>query len=298
MTKYPFYEMALSQETFSFPIVIGKATRQQNDVPPHHHKFYEISFYAEGNACDVVNGRIIHASRGTLICKPPHSIHETRLEKGQYYTKFNLMFDLDIVLESELEAGLKRFFYFAGYENLNVFEYDEEQTNMLERLINEIHKDFESNYSFKQSYIRCKLIEILVQISRLQDRIEGEVSPNESDGATSLNYNSKIIQVIQYINSKFLMDMSLGELSKKFSVSIPYLSKMIKKITGMTFTDYLHELRIEMACSLLVSTRMNILEVSEESGYSSYKTFSRVFLKKKGVSPSTYRKGINNEITK
>ncbi|MBP1992506.1 AraC family transcriptional regulator [Paenibacillus eucommiae] len=289
MTKYPTIDSELTQETFSFPFVIGITARQW--VEPHHHQFYEISFYAQGSALDLVNGQMIKSSRGTVVCKLPHRIHETKLVKGQTYTKFNLMFDMDILLESEIDAGLKHFFYFsADNEKSPFFQLDNEQTVLMERLFHEIFKDFKADDPFRHSYIRSKLIEILVQISRSQGRIENTApveAPADSTN-TGLN-NNKISLVLQFINRHFLTEVSLGSLSQKFNVSTPYLSKMIKKVTGMNFTDYLHELRIEMACSLLISTRMNILNVSEEAGYSSFKTFSRVFLKKKGVSPSKYR---------
>ncbi|MCQ6558519.1 AraC family transcriptional regulator [Paenibacillus mendelii] len=291
MTKYPTNEISLTQETVPFPIVMHLTTGQLTAVLPHHHQFYEISFYVQGSALDVVDGQIIKASRGTVICKLPHRIHETRIVERQPYTKFSLMFDMDILLESGMEYELKRYFYFgSGREQHTSFQLNKTETDLVERLFHEILKDFESDRLFRHAYIRSKLVEILIELARSQGRDRGKDSRAEP-----LNYSnigllgSKITQVLHYINSHFLMDMSLGGLSQQFDVSTPYLSKMIKKITGMTFTDYLHELRIEMACSLLVSTRMNILEVSGEAGYSSFKTFSRVFLRKKGMSPSKYR---------
>lgn len=303
MTKYPTNELDLSQENLSFPIVIGKTTRQQIWVPPHHHQFYEISFYIQGSAFDLVNGRLIKASRGTVICKLPHHIHETRLEKGQFYTKFNLMFDLDILLGSDLELGLKRYYYFAS-ANANkqhIFRLDEERTVLMERLFDEMLKEFESSHRFRQSYIRAKLVEILVQISRSEDPIGADELATGAGAAQSPQagqHGSKLTQVLQHINAHFLTDLSLGGVAKSFSISTPYLSKMIKQLTGMNFTDYVHELRIEMACSLLASSRMSILDVAVESGYSSFKTFSRVFLRKKGITPSAYRKGLNIETKK
>lgn len=289
MTKYPTNDSNLTQETFSFPIVIGITTGWW--IQPHHHQFYEISFYVQGSAVDLVNNQRFDASRGTVVCKQPHRIHETRLIKGHTYIKFNLMFDMDIMLESEMDAGLKQFFYFnSDHEGSPFFQLKEEQTVLLERLFREIHKDYEADHPFRPSYIRSKLIEILVQISRSGDQVRGADSITAgSDLVNPGPSNSKISQVLSHINNHFLTEMTLGELAQKFDASTPYLSKMIKQITGLNYTDYLHELRIEMACSLLVSTRMNILDVAGESGYSSFKTFSRVFLRKKGITPTKYR---------
>ncbi|UVI31927.1 AraC family transcriptional regulator [Paenibacillus spongiae] len=296
MTRYPTNETSLTQETVPFPIVIHKSTMQQA-VLPHHHQFYELSFYVEGSALDVVNGQLIRSSRGTVVCKLPHRIHETRIMEGRPYTKFSLMFDMDILLESGIEYALKRYFYNdPGSRHPAFIQLSDTESGLMERLFDELFDEYQSDRLFRQAYIRSKLVEILIGIARSQGGVRGldargvPVKPPVpvSTPNTAMQGN-KITQVLQYINSHFLTDMSLGSLSEQFDASTPYLSKMIKKITGMTFTEYLHELRMEMACSLLISTRMSILDVSGESGYSSFKTFSRVFLRKKGMPPSKYR---------
>lgn len=291
MTKYPTNDLSLTRDTYPFPIIISMRTRHHALVPPHHHQFYEISFYIEGHALDFVSGRRVTASRGTIVCKSPHRIHETRVVKGFHYIKFNLMFDLDILFESNLEVDLKHFFYFSQDNETQMFlQLDEQQTIRMERLFREIHHDYEANGLFRQLYIRAKLIEILVQIARSQDQAHAMDTNMHSRDLPKINRSeSKATQIVIYINSHFLLELSLGHLSEKFVVSTPYISKMIKKITGMNFVDYVNELRIQQACSLLVCTQMNILEISEESGYNSFKTFSRAFLKKKGMPPSKYR---------
>ncbi|MFD0713451.1 AraC family transcriptional regulator [Paenibacillus sp. GCM10027626] len=301
MSKYPIIDSTLSQETFTFPIVIGLTAVQQEVVLPHHHQFYEISIYIEGAALDVVNGEEISSVRGTVICKLPHRIHGTRPIAPAGYKKYNLMFDMDILLAADMDRELKRLFHFSSNSSkLPFFQLKEEQMQLLERLCIDIHREYLSEQPFKQSYIRSKLIEILIVISRsenlsaesanrtaLSEPAPSDRSPSAAAGASP--GSKKINQALQYIHSHYLMDLSLEGLAAELYVSAPYLSRMIKQSTGKSFTDYVHDLRIEMSCSLLVSTSMSILDVSIEAGYSSFKTFSRVFLKKKGMSSSKYR---------
>jgi|GEM_PF-2732812 len=287
MTQYPIHDHTLSRGTFAFPFVTH--TTITTWIRPHYHQFYEISLYVQGNAVDLVNGQTFKTSRGSLVCKSPYSIHETRLASGQPYTKHNLMFDLDILLETDSDSGLRQFFSFHPEHIRSPFlRLTEERLILLERLFHEIFNDYKEENPFKPSYIRSKLIEILVQIARSQEQVG--VHPAVGDSRDQSRGSAIMTQVLQHINNHYLTEMSLSDLSRMFDISTPYLSKMIKKMTNMTFTDYLHALRIEMACSLLVSTRMNILDIAVESGYSSFKTFSRVFLQKKGMSPSKYRR--------
>jgi len=287
MTQYPIHEHTLSRGTFAFPFVTH--TTITTWIKPHYHQFYEISLYAQGNAADLVNGQTFNTSRGSLVYKPPYSIHETRLVSGQPYTKHNLMFDLDILLEADNDSGLRQFFSFHPERERSPFcQLAGERLVLLERLFHEISIDYKEENPFKTSYIRSKLIEILVQIARSHGQVG--MHPAVDDPRDQGRGSTIMSRVLQHINNHYLTEMSLSDLSRMFDVSTPYLSKMIKKMTNMTFTDYLHALRMEMACSLLVSTRMSILDIAVESGYSSFKTFSRVFLQKKGMSPSKYRR--------
>ncbi|MNY78797.1 TCP pilus virulence regulatory protein [compost metagenome] len=58
---------------------------------------------------------------------------------------------------------------------------------------------------------------------------------------------------------------------------------------GIHFVDFLHELRIRHACSLLLSSELPIAQVGYESGFSSYPTFARTFQRIKGMTPRQYR---------
>ncbi|WP_100406300.1 helix-turn-helix domain-containing protein [Bacillus solitudinis] len=103
-----------------------------------------------------------------------------------------------------------------------------------------------------------------------------------------------IWDIIQYIHLHYHEELSLPFLSEKFSMSISSLSDLFKNQIGQTFVDFLHDLRIRHACGLLVSTDLNISEIALESGFGSYKTFSRVFRSIKNASPTEYRRSSNH----
>ena len=73
-------------------------------------------------------------------------------------------------------------------------------------------------------------------------------------------------------------------------MSIGHLSTLIKKETGMSFTEYITEKRMEDAKKLLLKEELSIEEVAEKVGYHDYFYFTKAFKKYAGVSPSIYRK--------
>lgn len=99
-----------------------------------------------------------------------------------------------------------------------------------------------------------------------------------------------IDRVINDIRNHYTEDIQLTTLATKYSVSIARLSTDIKKKIGMTFSDYITQLRIQRAKELLSDESMSVGEIAEIVGYNDYFYFIKVFKKVQGISPSKYRK--------
>jgi two-component system response regulator YesN len=85
--------------------------------------------------------------------------------------------------------------------------------------------------------------------------------------------------------------LTLQEVADQVRVSPTYLSKLLKKEIGVSFIDYLTEVRINHAVLLMNDTSYKVYEIAEKVGYNSQHYFSNAFKKKTGVSPNSYRKG-------
>ncbi|HEY0826496.1 MAG TPA: helix-turn-helix transcriptional regulator, partial [Bacilli bacterium] len=107
--------------------------------------------------------------------------------------------------------------------------------------------------------------------------------------ATDYRTKKLIWNVIQYVNTHYIDDLSLETLSQQFYASVSAISLAFKEVVGTTFLHYLHNLRIRRATGLLLNTNMSILDVALETGFQSFRTFSRVFVKTKGITPREYR---------
>ena len=112
---------------------------------------------------------------------------------------------------------------------------------------------------------------------------------------TSFNHNivlSNELDYISFIKKNFNnSNLTLNYLSIYFQTNPSKLSKEIKEITSMNFTDYLNSLRITYAKKLLLSNiDYTIYEISELCGYSSQHYFSRCFKNYTGTSPLNFKK--------
>lgn len=90
------------------------------------------------------------------------------------------------------------------------------------------------------------------------------------------------------IERDFADRISLNSIAQELAVSKEHLSRIFKKKFSVTVTEYVHQVRIEKARSLIRSGSAGLKQVCYETGYQSYNDFYRNFRKVTGVSPKDF----------
>ena len=78
-------------------------------------------------------------------------------------------------------------------------------------------------------------------------------------------------------------------------MSISWFIRNFKEYTEATPTQYIQSLRISNAQTLLETTNYNVSEIAQILGYDDPFYFSRVFKKQSGLSPSEFRKQLQQD---
>ena len=97
-------------------------------------------------------------------------------------------------------------------------------------------------------------------------------------------------QIIEYLLDNIEQDINLEECARHFNYNSNYLSRWFKKKTGMTYTDFITNKKMERCKTLLAETDISVNELAERFGYSSPQNFIRVFKKYTLLTPGQYRK--------
>ncbi|MGB8001412.1 MAG: response regulator [Anaerobacillus sp.] len=105
----------------------------------------------------------------------------------------------------------------------------------------------------------------------------------------SLHGGDRLEQVKKYIRAHFHEQLTLEEAAEYVALSPYYVSKLFKEKSGMTFIDYVTEVRIEAAKREMLDPSKSLKEICFTVGYKDPNYFSRVFKRKAGLSPSQYR---------
>ncbi|MGL4606600.1 MAG: helix-turn-helix domain-containing protein [Eubacteriaceae bacterium] len=98
-----------------------------------------------------------------------------------------------------------------------------------------------------------------------------------------------INQAIEHTRTNYMNKITLQKMSDYLHVSDSYLSKLFKEETGISFTQYLNEIRINRSKDLLQNTKMTIVDIALYVGYEDQSYFTKVFKKITGVTPKKYQ---------
>jgi AraC family transcriptional regulator len=99
----------------------------------------------------------------------------------------------------------------------------------------------------------------------------------------------KLRRVVEEMNAQLADDFSLTRLARSAELSEYHFSRMFKRATGLSPSQYFIGLRMARARQLLIETQRSVIDIGLEVGYSSPSHFSQVFRREVGVTPSAYR---------
>jgi hypothetical protein len=131
------------------------------------------------------------------------------------------------------------------------------------------------------------LISILDQLSKKQNRL---IAPNTFHNVVSKKSEVRINKVCLFIQNNFQNKIYLKEIADLIYLTESNFCKFFKRATGKTYSDYLNEIRINEASRLLIQTDKTVSQIAFNCGFETLSYFNRVFLNKKGMTPSIYRK--------
>ena len=128
-----------------------------------------------------------------------------------------------------------------------------------------------------EDIIHASMEALAVAVNKIDEIKEAEECKDE-----------RLIEILNYIQTNY-QDVTLEDLSEKFYLSKPYLSKYIKEKSGMTFGETVKRVRMKKARALLKSTNMTVESIALSVGYQNVEHFNRLFKKAYKMTPVQYR---------
>lgn len=244
----------------------------------HSHDFWELTLIISGTIKHTVNEHEFIQSAGDCTLLRPEDRHKMNFikksQKNFLYLNFGfnrniakMLFDLHCGYSAVLE-----------YKSPLVFSLPE---NKVDEIYN---KALFAQGMSQENYEKMTLI-ITNQI--LLRFFEHKLSYNDS-------FPTWMNALITFIKNPSNFELSVEDIIKTTPYEHSQLSKLFKKYMGITLKEYIIEEKLVYAKTLLSSTNLSILAISNKIGYCSLSSFNHLFMKKYNMTPTAYRK--NNKI--
>lgn len=101
---------------------------------------------------------------------------------------------------------------------------------------------------------------------------------------------SVVDELRRYIDMHYQEDIRRSDLADLVYLNTDYISRIFKKETGLSISNYLIQKRVEVAKRLLTQSKLPINTVSIHVGYSNFSYFTKMFRENTGCSPLEYRR--------
>ena len=98
-----------------------------------------------------------------------------------------------------------------------------------------------------------------------------------------------ILQAMQYISDNYSDYVSIKDFCGRHNMNASYLGLLFKKETGIYFNDYINQIRISHAVSLIKSSNLKVVEICKRVGFTNTSYFILCFKKQTGVSPTKFK---------
>lgn len=138
-----------------------------------------------------------------------------------------------------------------------------------------------------------RLVELLNILHTLATTTEFSVL-NTADKRFDFNHKDedRINRVYEYVEQNYQKSIDIQAVADLANLTVPSFCRYFKKITHITYTDFVNEYRINQACRLLFENKP-IADICFEVGFNNISHFNKTFKQLKGVSPREYKANLN-----
>ncbi|MBQ2411857.1 MAG: helix-turn-helix domain-containing protein [Anaerotignum sp.] len=259
--------------------------KEGTNIDYHYHEFCKLLMLRSGSGGYTVEGHRYSLETGDIVLIGKHCVHRPEFEHGLLYERVIIYISPEFLQQqSTPDCPLEEIFNGANGHVLHLNTPDA-LWSISDRLEKELSEDKYGRIIVSNGL----LLRLLIEIARnMQD-------PNAAFSTPIAPTDSRILEILRYIDAHLTEDLSIDILAEEFYISKFHMMRLFKQETGRSIHDYLQERRLLHARDL-IRQGVSATDSCFQSGFRSYSSFTRAYAKHFGTTP-TGRKGAPAEET-
>ncbi|MCP4439932.1 MAG: helix-turn-helix transcriptional regulator [Aureispira sp.] len=245
---------------------------------------------------------------GHSYCKVDQ--HQTKISAGQYFISnpdqhYDLTIDSPTATETfnihfgksfaeEVYAGLITEAdqllngYFENSSSLNFYNKLSYNNPIIQQSIQNLYQEYQENKDYL--YLEEQLYNILVALLDEHRQVLKKVEQlPASKKSTRTELYRRLAYALDYIYSHSHKNIDLAQLAQTANLSKYHFLRLFKISFGYSPYQYLQQIRLEKALSLLRMTTIPIKQLAFDLGFDNASSFSRFFFRRLKIYPQQYR---------
>lgn len=282
MKVLPF-KVTVSEET-SFRVQVDRMKHFYDKF--HHHQEVQITWIQKSHGSILMGNTIAPFEENDLLVIGANVPHSFRNDEIFYKKNEKRTAEATSILFDENAFG-NFFFDLPEMKNIKIFIKNADKGY---RIKGETKKEIIAHLKSIEKKNGMERFLILMEIlNRLSISKEVELLSNLSFLRNPTSSESKKLEtVFQYMLDHHQRTIKLEEVAKIANLSVSAFCRFFKLRTRKTFSQFVNEFRISVACKKLLLDDFSISEVCYEVGFTNLSNFNRQFKKITGFTPSQY----------
>lgn len=249
----------------------------------HLHKKYEIYYEIEGPRRYYIEDAAYLVNAGNIVLIGPDSVHKAVSINNMPHARYVLNFHHEYV--AGFAAAFPEVNLLECFDSgLHVLQISPKKQAVVETLLERIWRQRENTSAAGVALRKTQLAELLLTLG------DYTKEAGETQIEQGKIHNKTIDKIQSYISAHYKTNLSLNGIAAGFYLSPFYLSRLFKKTTNLSITEYINSVRLMAGKNLLENTNLKVSEIAAQIGFSTTSHFSRIFKEGTGLSPQQYRK--------
>ncbi|RZJ38288.1 MAG: AraC family transcriptional regulator [Chryseobacterium sp.] len=276
----PYFESVTRASEKSF--VVRKFNEQKFSAPYHYHPEFELTYILEGSGTRFIGNMMQDYEPGDLVLIGPNLPHCWKtVDNAETRSVSIVVHFMEDFMGTEFlsRPELNRIRLLLQKSSAGIIF-----SNSKEKFRTELIQLYKETDNFLQLLLLLKLLNKLSNSKyRIADHEHNFTSLPDTD-------KERINKITAYIVANFQESISLPVIAKQVNLTPQAFCRYFKKMTRKTFVEAVNDYRIDFAVKLLIQSEKPVSEISYGCGFNDIPHFSKMFRRKKGLSPLQYRK--------